>query len=262
MNAIIVSGTSDIGLNLIKSLNSLGYKVYATYNKTKPDFSILQESNWLKFKAEEYESEKFKNWLLNIGEWDLFVSCVGTQKPIGLVTQIKPSDWARSVSDNCINQVATFITLLPFRRKKSISSALFFAGGGTNSTTPAYSAYTLGKVSLIKAVELLDDELNDVKVSIIGPGWVETKIHSSTLLAKDKAGKNYEKTIHMLENLHKMNPMKKVIKDILKIISYPKELVGGRNFSSVYDDLELNNLKRLKEKSDDFYKLRRFMNNN
>ncbi len=59
-----------------------------------------------------------------------------------------------------------------------------------------------------------------------------------------------------------MNPMKKVIKDILKIISYPKELVGGRNFSSVYDDLELNNLKRLKEKSDDFYKLRRFMNNN
>ena len=91
-------------------------------------------------------------------------------------------------------------------------------------------------------------------------GWVKTKIHYETLNAKEKAGKNYLKTLEMMNCPEKFNPIEKVIKDIFKIISLPRELVGGRNFSSVHDDLSIKNLERLKKKDKDFYKLRRNQN--
>ena len=64
----------------------------------------------------------------------------------------------------------------------------------------------------------------------------------------------------MIKNPYRFNPMEKVIKDVLKIISLPKDLVGGRNFSSVNDDLSIENLKKLKKIDNDFYKLRRKLN--
>ena len=57
------------------------------------------------------------------------------------------------------------------------------------------------------------------------------------------------------------NPISKVIKDVHKLILLPKSLVGGRNFSSVNDLLTETNLKRLKQKNNDFYRLRRSANN-
>ena len=100
-----------------------------------------------------------------------------------------------------------------------------------------------------------------MKFTILGPGWVKTKIHEETINAKDKAGENYKKTIEMMRNPSKFNPMEKVIEDVLQIISLPKELVSGRNFSSVHDDLSIDNLKKLKKLNADFYKLRRLHNN-
>ena len=49
----------------------------------------------------------------------------------------------------------------------------------------------------------------------------------------------------MINNPSKFNPMEKVIEDILQIVSLPKELVSGRNFSSVHDDLSIEKLRRL-----------------
>ena len=46
-----------------------------------------------------------------------------------------------------------------------------------------YSAYCVGKLLLIKMTELLDSECPDLQVSIIGTGWVNTKIHRQTLAA-------------------------------------------------------------------------------
>ena len=149
---------------------------------------------------------------------------------------------------------------LPNRNKKIIPTVIFFAGGGTNSATPSYSSYTIGKISMIKAVELLDHEFDDIKFTILGPGWVKTKIHQSTLETKHKPHKNYNKTLKMLSNPKLCNPIEKVIDDIYKLIDLPKSLVGGRNFSSVHDSLDKDKLKSLYKKNVDFYKLRRNLN--
>jgi len=113
-----------------------------------------------------------------------------------------------------------------------------------------------------KIIELLDYEIEDTKFTILGPGWVRTKIHNQTLKAKSNAGMNYKKTLDMLATPNKFNPIKKVIDDVFKIIELPKELVSGRNFSSVHDDISLKKLKELYSIDKDFYRLRRNLNNN
>ncbi len=261
MKAIILSASSDIGIELIKSLSQRGFEVFGTYNSTYPDTNFINPKNLLKLDIADYDKKEYKNWIKNIGQWDLFISCIGTQDPVGYITKIDAKDWVMGVTNNSVNQVGALINALKFRNNKEVSNVIFFAGGGTNSATPAYSAQTLGKIALIKAVELLNDEIEDVKFFILGPGWVKTKIHNSTIKAKYKAGKNYEKTISMLNLESNLNPIKKVIDDIFKLLDLPKYLVSGRNFSSVHDDLTLTKLEELHNKDKDFYKLRRNLNN-
>ena len=61
-------------------------------------------------------------------------------------------------------------------------------------------------------------------------------------------------------NSENLNPISKVLDDINQLLKMPKYLVTGRNFSSVHDDLSIHNLEKLYKKDKDFYKLRRFFN--
>ena len=207
-----------------------------------------------------FNSQEFKDWLNYTKPWDLLVSCIGTLEPVGRFDQVDIQDWVNGVAKNSTFQIAALMNALPNRNKKIIPTVIFFAGGGTNSATPSYSSYTIGKIAMIKAVELLDSEFEDIKFSILGPGWVKTKIHQSTLETKNRPHENYNKTKKMLTNPEMCNPIEKVIDDIYKLIDLPKSLVGGRNFSSVHDNLDKNKLKSLYEKNVDFYKLRRNLN--
>ena len=135
-----------------------------------------------------------------------------------------------------------------------------FAGGGTNSATIDYSAYTISKIASIKMIELLDAEINDTTFSILGPGWVKTKIHDATLQSEEAAGENYIKTLDMLDkNGEKCNPMEDVIKCCNWILSSDRELVGGRNFSLVFDPWDSKDIEKIRDDSNNF-KLRRFGN--
>jgi len=136
---------------------------------------------------------------------------------------------------------------------------LFFAGGGTNSATVNYSAYTISKIALIKMTELLDTEITDTRFVIVGPGWVKTKIHQSTLDAGSKAGDNYDKTRVMLAS-EKCTPMEDVLDCCDWLIGSPKEIISGRNFSTVFDlwGSEALELKLIEDSN--MYKLRRYGN--
>lgn len=259
MKALILSISSDIGKALSVALKIKGYEIYGTYKRNKPDINI-PEKNLFQLDIKNFDSIEYKIWLDSIGCWDLFISCVGTQEPVGKLVDVNLKEWVEAIAENSTYQLAALLQAINTRSSERPANVILFAGGGTNSPNPYYSSYTLGKISLIKAIELLDDEIKYIKFSIIGPGWVKTKIHYETLNAKEKAGKNYLKTLEMMNCPEKFNPIEKVIKDIFKIISLPRELVGGRNFSSVHDDLSIKNLERLKKKDKDFYKLRRNQN--
>ena len=104
--------------------------------------------------------------------------------------------------------------------------------------------------------ELLDHEIPDSRFVILGPGWVKTKIHEATLVAKDKAGANYERTLEKLDS-DQCVPMSKVIEVCDWMVSRPREVVGGRNLSLVFDDWGNPELDTLLAEDPNMYKLRR-----
>ena len=85
-------------------------------------------------------------------------------------------------------------------------------------------------------MELLDAEIPDIRFAIMGQNWVKTKIHQATLDAKDKAGENYIRTIEKLKG-EECNPMERVL-DCCDWMMSSSKVIGGRNFSCVYDQWE------------------------
>jgi len=131
---------------------------------------------------------------------------------------------------------------------------------GIRNATVNYSAYTISKVALIKMCELLDAEIQDSRFTIVGPGWVKTKIHESTIKAGIKAGDNLNRTIDKFDR-DEFTPLQDVLDCCDWLIQSPRELISGRNFSVVFDMWGTDELSDKLVEEPDMYKLRRHGNN-
>ena len=262
---IIISISSDIGFYLAKDWLSNGIRVSGTYRTRTNHCDELEQLGAKLIKCDLSNVKSIDDSICKLNKlqkWDNLVIATGSQEPIGSFIDCNIDSWSNSINVNFISQIRFIHGLLPNRNLKDSSSpsVLLFAGGGTNSATTDYSAYTISKIASIKMVELLDAEITDTSFSILGPGWVKTKIHDSTLQSPESAGSNYFKTVEMLEkNGEKCYPMEKVIECCNWILSSPRELVGGRNFSSVFDPWESDEIEKIRKDQNNF-KLRRFGN--
>jgi NAD(P)-dependent dehydrogenase (short-subunit alcohol dehydrogenase family) len=187
--------------------------------------------------------------------------CPGKQDPIGTFSGCDFGGWEESVKVNFTAQMRIVHEFLPARNVNSQLGpcVLFFAGGGTNSAPVNYSAYIVSKIALIKMCELLDAEVPDTRFVIIGPGWVKTKIHKSTLKARLRAGANYKRTIEKLSG-DEYTPMEKVIDCCDWAVNSQRAAVGGRNFSVVFDMWGTKKLEKKLLRETNMYKLRRYGN--
>ena len=265
VHRIIISISSDIGYHLAKDWLKNGVNVSGTYRNKTPECEELEKlgarliSSDLNSETSIDESIKQLN---NFGKWDSLVVATGTQDPIGRFLDTDINAWSNSIKVNFTSQMRYIHGLLPNRNLglENPPSVLMFAGGGTNNATVDYSAYTISKIASIKAIELLDAEVTDTSFTILGPGWVKTKIHDSTLNSPENAGLNYHKTLEMLENNgEKCFPMEKVIQCCNWLISAEKKLVSGRNFSAVFDPWNEDKIDKIMN-NDSNFKLRRYGN--
>jgi NAD(P)-dependent dehydrogenase (short-subunit alcohol dehydrogenase family) len=190
--------------------------------------------------------------------WDVLVLASGTLEPVGPFLQCNFADWAASIAANFTGQMQVLHELLPARRVAGAlpPMALLFAGGGANNAPVNYSAYTLAKIALIKAVELLAAETRDCRLTILGPGWVKTKIHEATLRAGERAGANYQRTLEKLTQ-DECVPMQSVVECCNWIVAADSEVASGRNFSAAFDAWGDPRLEELLRADPDMYKLRR-----
>ena len=97
MKAIILSISSDIGKALSITLKEKGYEIYGTYNLNKPSIGI-PPSNLFQLDINDFDSDKYKSWLKTIGCWDLFISCIGTQEPIGKLINVDINRWTEAIA--------------------------------------------------------------------------------------------------------------------------------------------------------------------
>jgi len=261
--SIIISATSDIGLSLCSHLLSAGHEVFGTYRNHSSPLAALEErgAQFVHCDLSNRKSTEHGLAKLNIvcSNWDQLILCPGTQEPVGRFTQCNFDQWEESISINFISQMNCVHKLMKGRNSKSHNGplVLFFAGGGTNNATINYSAYTLSKIALIKACELLDAEEHDTRFVILGPGWVKTKIHTSTILAgPELTGSNYQETLRKLSS-DECNPMSRVIECCDWAMGSQRDIVGGRNFSVVFDSWGDPKLDEVLLRDKNMYKLRR-----
>lgn len=242
------------------------WQVAGTYRTETPALKNLSEAGIKLIQCDLSNSSSVKTACESLRKlctkWDILVFCTGTQDPVGSFEEVDFDEWANSISINLTNQLRIVHELLPNRNKhKGLGPCvLFFAGGGTNNATVNYSAYTISKIALIKMCELLDAEIQDTRFTIVGPGWVKTKIHESTMKAGVKAGDNLKRTMDKFTR-DEFTSMQDVLDCCDWLIKSPNELVSGRNFSVVFDMWGTDKLSCKLREDPDMYKLRRHGNN-
>ena len=264
-SAIIISASSDIGTAMSCRWLARGWNVFGTYRTKSQAVDELQSHGVQLVYCNLSEPQSVRDACSSLRtlcpEWDVLVMCPGTQEPVGTFIESNFDEWEASVRVNFTSQMRIVHELLPSRRINSALEpcVLLFAGGGTNSAPVNYSAYTISKITLIKMCELLDAEISNTRFVIVGPGWVKTKIHDSTLKAGARAGDNYQRTIQKLSN-DECTPMEQVLDCCDWVVDAPRELISGRNFSVVFDKWGTEELAKMLTENFDMYKLRRYGN--
>jgi NAD(P)-dependent dehydrogenase (short-subunit alcohol dehydrogenase family) len=254
---LIVGINSDIGGFLSKRYNKDGWIVYGTYRNKHAltnyfvDFEIYCDL----YSEESVDDCAGTLHKLNFS-WDLVIFASGTMVPIGEFFKVSISEWSDSFHVNFISPLRLLHRIWKIRSPNPKPSVVFFAGGGTNSSFDYYSAYCASKISLIKMTELLDSEYPECNFFSIGPGFVKTKIHKETLIAKDRAGLNYRKTINFQDT-----PGTAMVDIYLHIQWCMKNalLVSGRNLSTEHDPWRdrKSTLLDSMTKNPNYFKLRR-----
>jgi NAD(P)-dependent dehydrogenase (short-subunit alcohol dehydrogenase family) len=259
-NAIIISASSGIGEALANSWIEKGWNLFGTYRTKSPAVDQMQNLGMSLFSCDLSSTSSIEltceQLIQACPEWDVLVFAVGSLEPIGPFEKVAFDKWAEAVHVNFIQQLRILHMLLPSRSRTSSPSVLFFAGGGTNNAVTNYSSYTISKIALTKMCEFLDAEMPDVRYSIVGPGWVNTKIHEATLKAGAMAGENLERT----EKKTDWVPMEQVVKCCTWIVTTASHGVKGRNFSVAHDLFGDPALEKALENNPDMYKLRRSHN--
>jgi hypothetical protein len=152
--------------------------------------------------------------------WDAILCAIGSVSPVGLWEHETDERWAQGISDNLLVPLGLIRSLWPLRNESP--QVCMLAGSNPNTIMSGYSAYNVGKMALLKAVEQLNEE-TDAKWFALGPGIVLSKIHRETL---DKNWANPR----LREALRSGGMAMERIYECLKwCFEQPKEVIGGRN---------------------------------
>ena len=255
---VLTSITSDIGRALAEKYSKKGNIIVGTYRTENKLDELKKIPNCHLFYCDIHNHKTIDNFVQNFEKlgvrWDKLISCPGTLEPIGRFFDCDFDKWEKSLQINSIDQLRLLHNL--YYHRNNSASVIFFSGGSVNKATPNYSAYGLSKITLTKMCEMIDSEEQDLKVFIVGPGWVKTKIHQQTIDAKEKAGENYERTISFV-NSKQGTSIDNIFNCIEWLCNQEKKAVSGRNFSVVYDRWGKKDLLKVLKSNKDMYKLRR-----
>ena len=260
---LMIGLNSGIGEALAIRYAKSGAMIIGTYRES-PSSICSSVENIVSYKLDISDSkniDSFLDFLVDRGfNWDIIIFSVGVLEPISNFLDANFSQWKKSFSTNFFGQ----LQLMHRVRKlaNSNATAIFFTGGAPGGVLKNYSSYSVAKIGLTKMVEYLDAEDYEIKYSIVGPGWVDTKIHEQTIKSQNNSGSNIERTKLFLKNKENGTSFNDIYECINWIDSKSKNLVGGRNISVVWDSwgnrVGANELENDLMNNIDLYKFRRF----
>jgi NADP-dependent 3-hydroxy acid dehydrogenase YdfG len=263
-NAYFISISSDIAGYIAQKLQAKGVTVHGTYRTENETTQILQENGAVLKRLDCSSKEEIENFLLSgfsLKSWDLLMVSPATMKPIARFDKCKWNEWESSFKLNCLRQFQIVHGLLKYQSRSSELDPLLFlwSGPGTNNAPLYYSAEITAKIAQIKFCELLDVEFSDLRTVIVGPGWVNTKVHNETIEAGESAESNYSRTKEIIQS-DQVTSLENIYKFLLWTLDQSKSIISGRNFSirgDIWGDEDLS--KHLQTEINAF-KLRRYSN--
>lgn len=258
-SALIVGNDSEIGSIVAKFLSDDGWEVFSTTRRSE----ILEnKKNPRLFYCDLLEKESIsstvRSFVENAPNWNLIVLSVGLLSPIGRITETDFDAWENSIKLNFLNQIYLIREIIQASDLNSNTrrTILTFAGSGTNSAPINFSSYTLSKIALIKATELLAAEFESCAFVSLGTGWIKSAIHNQTLDAGESAGDAYFETRRRLNEGDFGDPSL-IGKFITWMISKPTQAISGLNFALQGDDWQSPDFSRRLDEFPENFKLRR-----
>ncbi len=235
----IAAISSDIGGAIARFCRARGWQVAGTYRHAAHLEDLAADEGVALIPCDITRPEDIDSVVSTVVErglrWDVFIGAAGQLAPVGPFFETPRDEWQRSVMLNGSGQLTLLHALYPFRNARPFARVAFLVGGAINRAFANYSAYSLGKLELVKFCELIHDEYQDIHAIAIGTGWVATKIHAQTIAAGDLAGENLEKTKEFLASAGAGTAMEDIMGCIDWCFEQDREVTGGRNFSVVHD---------------------------
>lgn len=255
LRAFIVGHDSELGKLIGDHLEDCGWQVFGT---TRRPERVSESMFFLDALDAESVNSAVENFLEKDHDWDLLVLAIGMLNPVGKITEVDFKIWRESFEVNFISQLFLIknliekSTLLPEKSRKILT----FAGSGTNSAPKNFSAYTLSKIALTKATELLAAEYPKITFLSLGTGWMKSPIHQQTLNAGSCAADAYGETQRRIEENDFGDPLQ-LIKFIDWYLESNAPELSGRNIALQGDDWHAPNFIEILTASTDSFKLRR-----
>ncbi len=189
------------------------------------------------------------------------VNNAGTQGPIGPLADQPADEWQATVAVNLFAPVALCRALLPRMQADGYGRIVNLSGGGAAGSRPNFSAYAASKAALVRATEVLADELRgrDICVNSVAPGAMGTDMLKAVLAAgPEKAGaREHELAARALRAPG--DGMAKAAALVAFLCSPACAGITGRLISAVWDPWPELPARRAELETSDIFTLRRIV---
>jgi len=144
---VLISGASrGIGLFLMKELIQRGFKVFGTYNKTKPEVAFAD----LISKVDVSDINQVKSWVTSIVEPRdkiVVINCAGTNYN-AFAHKAEVDKWTQVINVNLIGSFNLIHSTLPYMRELGFGRIINFSSIVAQKGIPGTSAYAASKAAL------------------------------------------------------------------------------------------------------------------
>jgi len=268
---VVTGGSTGIGLAICKKIAEEGGRVLIiARNKKNIDSAISEISQIYKqnhhgFSVDVSNIDEVKN-VCNIikqaTEIHGLVNCAGVYGPIGKSTDINMNEFLDTIKINLMGTVYMCSELSNVFSNKYRKKIVNISGGGGGGSFPNYSAYAVSKAAIVRFTENLAIELfnDNFDVNCVGPGFVATRIHHSTIEVGEKmAGKEfYNSTLKQLSEGGV--PPEKAANLTAFLLSEESNGITGKFISAPWDSWQDQTFQELLKNDKDFATLRRIDN--
>jgi len=217
---------------------------------------IIDQLNFTNFSSITKKIDKHKSFVKNS---DIIINATGSLGEIKNVLNINFKKFKNTMDINFFSNLILLQNLSKFIKNNKNLLIIFFSGGGVTSYRKNFGTYSISKLSLVKLIEIISNEINNknVRINAIAPGIIQSKmvdiaINNRKLVSK-KEIKKIERDIK-----YSNDSLKKLFKVINFLRSNKGKQITGKLISSKWDNIETwnkNKIKRLINK--DLYNVRR-----